>query len=344
MRMSVLILGILLIHPKTVCGQDVETIGVGSSIGQIGRPGSEVYLGYAKSFASTNGDTIYVLDSQNSEILAFDQDGKQLFVVGRRGQGPGEFVEPSAILWSKGRLFVSDTRLNRVTVFKSAGEFNRTIAIAGRPEKLAAIGDRLYVGVVSGRAIVIEIDLEHSDEQSVLVTYDSAELSETPMPRRLSQPILQVLGNRLYVGLPNLGRILEVESSRITRVLEPTNQFTEAYWQYLTTLANESEEGGTAIPRVFEGITVWQDRFLLIQFRDRGGEIPSTVVVFDPLSGAEAGPRIVAASRGFFHLSELSNGLFAWALNGEGLVYLFNFSDLETQYREHKGSRLMPYD
>ena len=59
-----------------------------------------------------------MLESQAQEIRVFAADGSHLATHGRRGAGPGEFVDANGIMVDpEGRLWVPDSRLSRMSVF-----------------------------------------------------------------------------------------------------------------------------------------------------------------------------------------------------------------------------------
>jgi hypothetical protein len=64
---------------------------------------------------------IYVLDQIDARILVFDHSGRFVRTVGRRGEGPGEFVQPTGMGWVGDTLWVSDQRLARIALFDTAG-------------------------------------------------------------------------------------------------------------------------------------------------------------------------------------------------------------------------------
>jgi DNA-binding beta-propeller fold protein YncE len=75
-----------------------------------------------------NGD-ILVAEGHNDgtmshRIVRFDSSGKYLSQFGKRGNGPGEFMQPHALaLDSEGRLFVGDRGNNRVQIMTTDGKF-----------------------------------------------------------------------------------------------------------------------------------------------------------------------------------------------------------------------------
>jgi sugar lactone lactonase YvrE len=69
--------------------------------------------------AEGHGDT-----TMSHRIARFDRSGKYLSAFGKRGNGPGEFMQPHGLaLDSQGRLFVADRGNNRVQVVTTDGKF-----------------------------------------------------------------------------------------------------------------------------------------------------------------------------------------------------------------------------
>jgi sugar lactone lactonase YvrE len=75
-----------------------------------------------------NGDILVAeghSDAPNTShrIVRFNEDGQYLSEFGKRGSGPGEFMQPHALaLDSQGRLFVGDRSNNRVLVMTPEGK------------------------------------------------------------------------------------------------------------------------------------------------------------------------------------------------------------------------------
>ena len=82
-----------------------------------------------------NSGRVYVVDTHAHDIKVFDDNGKLLNTIGRRGTAEGEFNSPTHITISFNRLYVSDTLNARVQV----------LSFDGVP--ITAIGKRgLYLG------------------------------------------------------------------------------------------------------------------------------------------------------------------------------------------------------
>jgi len=77
-----------------------------------------------RNLAVAPDGTIYVADSGNHRIQAFDTDGTFLFQWGSEGSGPNQFNEPWGIgVGQDGRVYVTDTWNHRVQIFSADGEF-----------------------------------------------------------------------------------------------------------------------------------------------------------------------------------------------------------------------------
>jgi hypothetical protein len=69
------------------------------------------------------GERIYVVDDQVPIVRVYDLDGNFIRNLGRRGQGPGEYRNPSLVSADAGgRVFLLDTNLARINVYAPDGE------------------------------------------------------------------------------------------------------------------------------------------------------------------------------------------------------------------------------
>jgi len=99
-------------------------------------------------------DKVYVADTGNSILRAYDRDGAFLFSLGAPGSQAGQFDAPSSIAIGKdGRIYVADTGNKKVEVFTPEGLFLFWFGTKGnepgqwkRPDKIAVdASDRIYV-------------------------------------------------------------------------------------------------------------------------------------------------------------------------------------------------------
>ena len=85
---------------------------------------------------------VYVLDFSDNNIKQFDPSGKFRKLIGRKGQGPGEFNMPIHIVFAKDRLIVWDMGNRRLCLLTLTGEFIKAAnesAFSGRPYKVGAL-------------------------------------------------------------------------------------------------------------------------------------------------------------------------------------------------------------
>ena len=97
----------------------VEELRVGSLEG--GRPES---FGALKGLVALPGGGFAVLESQAQEIRVFAADGSHVATHGRKGEGPGEFVDATGLMLDpRGRIWAADPRGGRMSVFDPAEGF-----------------------------------------------------------------------------------------------------------------------------------------------------------------------------------------------------------------------------
>jgi DNA-binding beta-propeller fold protein YncE len=152
--------------------------------------------------------SIYVVDQGRTRIVKFNSDGEVLATWGSKGNGDGQFNDPTSVtVDAANRVFVADPINRRIQVFDSTGKFLTQWSIPqwGRPhgfEDLAIDSqrNRLYASSANMDAVLI-FDLNGNMMGSL-----TAKAGE-----RLDGPSAIVLGNRkLYV--------LNMAGSRVTAI------------------------------------------------------------------------------------------------------------------------------
>ncbi len=66
---------------------------------------------------------IYVADTRTHNIKIFNDEGKLVDILGKHGEGPGEFNAPTYLSFVGNKLYVSDTLNSRIQVFDAKGKF-----------------------------------------------------------------------------------------------------------------------------------------------------------------------------------------------------------------------------
>lgn len=85
---------------------------------------------------------VYVMDFSDNNIKKFDATGKFLKLIGRKGQGPGEFSMPIDVVVAKDRLIVWDMGNDRLCALTMSGALikaENASAFSGRPVKVEAL-------------------------------------------------------------------------------------------------------------------------------------------------------------------------------------------------------------
>lgn len=103
-------------------------------IGDIDTEDEHFAFNYPSDVAVDKDGNIYVLDAANARIQKFGPDGRYLATIGRKGQGPGEFIFPDALSLDKdGNLVVADSAQNRVHVIIGGGKDVRSMVVKEGP-------------------------------------------------------------------------------------------------------------------------------------------------------------------------------------------------------------------
>lgn len=90
---------------------------------------TDVETGGAQEFARIRGiiadaqGNIYVADSRTFNIRVFDERGRLLRTIGRKGQGPGEFENLQSIGWLGDSLVTMDGSNSRIGLMTTTGEW-----------------------------------------------------------------------------------------------------------------------------------------------------------------------------------------------------------------------------
>lgn len=126
--------GIRIVHNKKggEWGSDHKiSIELVRTIGDINTDDENLAFDSPADLEVDDAGNIYIADSRNQRIQVFNPGGRFVRTIGRKGQGPGEFMATKSIDFdSEGRLLVLDNRQRRIQVFTSRGEVIRTIPVS----------------------------------------------------------------------------------------------------------------------------------------------------------------------------------------------------------------------
>lgn len=130
-RLFILLVLLVLVPGNALHGQSSAAqweLREDSRVGPAGdAPGA---LTDVRAVAVSPNGTVVALDRSQYQVRLYDRSGRFLRAIGRRGQGPSEFVQPDRIGFRGDTLWVSDTRLNRVSLFALDGRLLETLSLS----------------------------------------------------------------------------------------------------------------------------------------------------------------------------------------------------------------------
>lgn len=101
-------------------------LGIVARLDPKGNPGHAIGRGALKRPTGVAYDAahrrIFVADTYAHDIKVFDDNGRLLKVIGRQGEGDGEFNFPTFLAFAHGELYVTDTMNSRIQVFADSGD------------------------------------------------------------------------------------------------------------------------------------------------------------------------------------------------------------------------------
>lgn len=141
--------------------------------GQVGE------LDYIPNLVELPGDRIAFADPANQALLLVDRTTATITPVGRRGKGPGEFIQPMAVERLGDRLAVVDRAQSRIAYFTLAGE-HLADSVMPRP-----LRDGSFSYSPDGRVLMSQPDSVPLTEQTsaTLGWYDPVSTTFTPITR-----------------------------------------------------------------------------------------------------------------------------------------------------------------
>ena len=134
----------------------------GKSDGDQSRPKPGEFFGPRGLAVAPNGD-VYVADTGNRRIQAFDANGRFLFSFGRAGSGTGQLLEPSGLaVGPDSSLYVADFWNKRIQVFDLRGRFLRQFPVSAwqngsydEPSIAVDARGRVYVPDPAGARVLV---------------------------------------------------------------------------------------------------------------------------------------------------------------------------------------------
>jgi hypothetical protein len=97
-----------------------------------------------------DGDEVYVAQPEYQQVWVLSEGGRLVRVIGRKGQGPGEFQHPKSLFWKGDSLAVWDRNSFRVSLFTAEGVFLRSFIAGVMSEEVGLLGGSSIVRIDGG--------------------------------------------------------------------------------------------------------------------------------------------------------------------------------------------------
>lgn len=157
-------------------------------IGSLADSASAYFTSILVSTAHGEGGHLFVLDQALGNVREFDEAGRFVRRFGRRGEGPGEFMAAKGVAVDlEGRVWVSDARGSRYTVFSENGEVEGTYR---RPVRYDLSRQQELILRPDGSILDISSRASSHGDVVLIRTYPESESSDTlysaPVPVRIS--------------------------------------------------------------------------------------------------------------------------------------------------------------
>jgi hypothetical protein len=129
---------------------------------------------------------VVLFDFGTSQLRAFAGSGSEIFAVGRKGAGPGEFVAPTDVSVSRdGRIFVLDAGAGRISQFSGTGKFEQLIAVDRQLHRLTVLPSGGFLAVPLSGPTAIRYSPDGRIDASVAAPSAIADLSPLVRESRL---------------------------------------------------------------------------------------------------------------------------------------------------------------
>lgn len=198
-------------------------------------------------------DNLFVADRSDNAIRVYSPSGTFIQKIGRRGRGPGDFLDVSDFFFKDKHLYVLDARTPRVTVFDENFEYKESYSLATKDQ-------RTYMGLFpdgSDGFLMLSTSLFSTAETAeLLMRYDST-LSPT------SDTYLNPFG--IFFGEPNPFLVFHSNASLLylTKIKHNTIAVTPQSYTGNVAIFNAEDYSfytlGEAISNFYE-LDNWEDK------------------------------------------------------------------------------------
>ena len=119
----------------------------------IGKDEGEDYLmfgGQTLDLAVSDDGSIYIFDGKKYKLLKFDKNGKFLWQIGRKGEGPKDFKYVFCRIYTapSNRIIVAEAFTSLLKIFDSQGRYVKAIKLNKQPNYISFTDDnRMFVNI-----------------------------------------------------------------------------------------------------------------------------------------------------------------------------------------------------
>ncbi|WP_397546305.1 6-bladed beta-propeller [Rhodothermus marinus] len=151
---------------------------------------------------------LWVVDMHEAVLYVFHPEGRLLQKIGRRGEGPGEFMAPEQVAPGvNDSVYVWDIQLKRLSVFSPEGEFVRSFTMDYGYELLRGVPEGLLATYLESHLSLRRKDQSMPQLQLVrLLDYHGRVLKDTLLAMEEAEFIYYVEGNLHTFYPPPFGR------------------------------------------------------------------------------------------------------------------------------------------
>lgn len=220
-------------NPKEpMYGEDVLRFEEELSIGEP--EGREEYMfSLISSIDVDSNGNIYVLDVKEAHVKLFDNDGRLIRIIGKSGQGPGEFQNPHTVqITGKNEVVIFDPLPQKLLFFSADGKYTKSISTIKlfNPPLINSVG-YIISFVRNDEAINPTYELQRLDMQLNSLTfycsYPKPDFTKNGI-NPFSLHIRWVLGNNneIVCGMPDRDyelKIFNQEGRVIRRIIKDYN-------------------------------------------------------------------------------------------------------------------------
>ena len=206
--LSILWIGSTLLGP--MAAQSVRSMSFREDLSIGVREGGENYMfGNTIMMNADDQGNFYVTDWDRKHIRKFDSQGKYVFTIGKKGQGPGEFANISVARFDRsGNIYVLDVSSRKIVTFGSTGKFLNQRLFADRFSDLqftpgvTCLGIQSKVSEISGIPQIKEIYGIFDDQFKPIVEFYSSTISPPPPPRPDPQALSESVSKSIFQPEP----------------------------------------------------------------------------------------------------------------------------------------------